>query len=56
MEISGTIRNIKFLIDIDGTVNVWKPNGISLAEFKPDCNYLVKYLMDEGFSTQKNVK
>ncbi len=56
MEISGTIRNIKFLIDVDGTINVWKPNGISVAEFKPDCNYLIRYLIDEGFSDKKKCK
>lgn len=53
---TGIIRNIKFLIENEYTVRIWKPNDQEVYDFKPQCNYVVKYLIDEGFLKNKKCK
>lgn len=53
---SGKIRGIKFLIKDAKTVRIWKPAEMSLDEFRPQCDLVVKYIIDEGFYTKKSCK
>jgi hypothetical protein len=43
------VRNIRFLIEDDTTVKIWKPDTIEMHDFRGQCGYIVKYLIDEGF-------
>lgn len=52
----GHVRNIKFLIENDTTVKIWKPDTIEMYDFRGQCGYIVKYLIDEGFLKSKNCK
>jgi hypothetical protein len=53
---SGKIRNIKFLIKDTKTVRVWKPKEASLENFRPQCDLIIKYIMDEGFYKKKSCR
>lgn len=53
---SGKIKNIKFLIKDEKTVRIWKPDNMSLEEFRPQCDLVVKYIIDEGFYNKKTCK
>ena len=52
----GTVRNIKFLVYDVSSVRIWKPKEINLFDFKESSNYVVKYLIDEGFLKSKRCK
>ena len=53
---SGKIKNIKFLIKDAKTIRIWKPHNMSLDEFRPQCDLVVKYIIDEGFFNKKSCK
>lgn len=53
---TGIVRNIKFLIEDASTVKIWKPIELEIYDFKPHCNYVVKYLIDEGFLKTKKCR
>lgn len=53
---SGTIRGIRFLIKDASTVRIWKPTDMTLEDFRPQCNLVVKYIIDEGFYSKKKCK
>jgi hypothetical protein len=52
----GKIRGVKFLIKDDRTVRIWKPANMPLEDFRPQCDLVVKYIIDEGFYTRKSCK
>lgn len=53
---SGKIKGIRFAIKDANTVRIWKPAAMSLDEFRPQCDLVVKYIIDEGFYTKKSCK
>lgn len=52
----GLINGVKFEIIDSRTINVWKPAGVDLYNFKGRCNFIVRYLIDEGFFSNKKCK
>lgn len=52
----GLINNIQFKVEKEDTVKIWKPDNVEIYDFKPVCNYVVKYLVDEGFMTTRKCK
>lgn len=53
---SGKIKGIRFLVKDAKTIRIWKPDNMSLEEFRPQCDLVVKYIIDEGFYTKKTCK
>jgi len=53
---NGKIKGIRFLVKDAKTVRIWKPDGMSVDEFRPQCDLVVKYIIDEGFYTKKSCK
>ena len=53
---SGVVRNVKFLVRNDKTVRVWIPVNVEFDDFKPTCDCVIKYLIDEGFITSKSCR
>lgn len=53
---SGKIRGVKFLIKDYNTIRIWKPSDVSMDNFKEKCNYIIKYLIDEGFFDKKHCR
>ena len=53
---TGKVRGIKFLVKDSSTIRVWKPVDLDMAEFKPQCDFIVKYLIDEGFFNKKSCR
>jgi len=56
MNMQGIVRNIKFQIENDITVKIWKPENVELLEFKENCDFVIKYLIDEGFLKSKRCR
>lgn len=52
----GQIRGIKFLIKDNKTIRLWKPDDVEVENFRPLCDLVVKYIIDEGFFNKKNCK
>ncbi len=52
----GKVRGIRFLVKDSSTIRVWKPADLDMAEFRPQCDYIVKYLIDEGFFNKKQCR
>lgn len=52
----GIIRGVKFLIKNERTIKIWKPSEIDVEEFKPLCDLVVRYLIDEGFFKRKQCR
>lgn len=52
----GLINNIQFKVETENTVKIWKPDNVEVYDFKPICNHIVKYLVDEGFMTTRKCK
>jgi hypothetical protein len=52
----GQIRGIRFLIKDEKSVRIWKPTDMSIEEFRPHCDLVVKYIIDEGFYSKKSCK
>lgn len=52
----GLVRNIKFLVYDVSSVRIWKPKSVKLSEFRDSSNYIVRYLIDEGFLKSKKCK
>jgi len=52
----GEIRGVKFLIKDVRTIRVWKPADVEVDDFKPLCDLVVRYLIDEGFFKKKQCK
>lgn len=53
---TGKIKGIKFLIKDAKTIRIWKPESMSVDEFRPQCDLVVKYIIDEGFFNKKTCK
>ena len=52
----GKINGIKFQIKDVNTIQIWKPEDIEFCDFKPKCDCVVRYLIDEGFFAKKKCK
>ena len=52
----GIINGVRFLIKNNSIIRIWKPEDIPFGEFKPRCNLIVKYLIDEGFFNKKECR
>ena len=52
----GKIRGIRFLIKDAKTIRIWKPADMPLEDFRPQCDLVVKYIIDEGFYNKKSCK
>jgi hypothetical protein len=53
---TGLINGIKFVIISDIRVKIYKEKDIPFYDFKPRCDYVVKYLIDEGFLKSKQCR
>lgn len=52
----GLINGVKFEIIDSNTINVWKPSELDLYSFRSRCNFIVRYLIDEGFFNNRKCK
>jgi hypothetical protein len=52
----GLINGVKFEIIDANTINVWKPAELDLYSFRSRCNFIVRYLIDEGFFNNRKCK
>lgn len=46
---SGFVHGVRFEIKDTNTIKIWKPSHIELSDFRISCNFIIKYLIDEGF-------
>lgn len=53
---SGIVYGTKFLIKDGNTIRIWKPSDIEFSDFKQKCDFVIKYLIDEGFFTKTKCK
>ena len=53
---TGKIHGINFLVKDSKTIRIWKPSDLDMMEFRPQCDFVVKYLIDEGFFNKKQCK
>lgn len=53
---TGYVYGIRFLIKTNHVIQVWKPIDLSFDDFKPRCNMVIKYLIDEGFYNKKQCR
>ena len=53
---SGVVQGIKFVVLGDERVKIYKEKDVPFFDFKPRCDYVVKYLIDEGFLKSKFCK
>lgn len=45
----GIVHGVRFEIKDTNTIKIWKPSHIELSDFRNKCNFIIKYLIDEGF-------
>lgn len=53
---TGTVSGVKFLIKDNNTIRIWKPIDVSMEDFRSKCDYVIKYLIDEGFFDKTKCK
>jgi len=53
---TGLVNGIKFVVISESRVKIYKDKEIPFYNFKPRCDYVVKYLIDEGFLKSKLCK
>lgn len=53
---TGKVNGIKFLVLDSKTIRIWKPTDLTFLQFKPKCDFVIKYLIDEGFFNKKSCK
>lgn len=52
----GMVYGIKFQIKDTNTIRIWKPTDVEFSEFKGKCDFIIKYLIDEGFFNKTNCR
>ena len=52
----GYVGGIKFLIKDTNTIRIWKPTDVEFTDFKQKCDFVIKYLIDEGFFNKTKCK
>jgi hypothetical protein len=52
----GMVYGIKFQIKDTNTIRIWKPTDITFSAFKYKCDFIIKYLIDEGFFNKTKCK
>lgn len=54
--IDGYIYGIGFRIEDPNTVVIYMPESVLKDDFRPKCDRIVKYIIDEGFLKNKRCK
>jgi len=52
----GYVNGIRFLIKDKNTIRIWKPSDVDFSVFKTRCDFVIKYLIDEGFFNKTKCK
>lgn len=55
-KIDGYIYGIRFRIEERNVVVIYMPENVLKDEFRPKCNLIVKYMMDEGLVKHQRCK